>query len=101
MGHSGSSTLLNRVKRHILPSSSKNIHWHIDYLLDNNSAIISKIWMIPAKQKLECIIAQELLNISDGHIPQFGSSDCKCLSHLIFLRNSSTLLDKIKKEYEK
>ena len=87
MGHSGSSTLLNRVKRHISPPSSKKVHWHVDYLLENVNAIIFKLCLIPSKQKLECVIAQELIDMSDDFIPQFGSSDCKCVSHLVFFKN--------------
>ena len=86
MGASGSTTLINRVKRHILPPEKKKTHWHIDYLLQENPLLI-KIYLIPSSQRLECIIAQELLSISDGFIENFGSSDCNCVSHLVYLKN--------------
>ncbi|MFX0070984.1 MAG: DUF123 domain-containing protein [Candidatus Hermodarchaeota archaeon] len=89
MGKKGSSTLINRVKRHLLPSEDKKTHWHIDYFLADNHSHVIKICLIPSHQKLECIIAQELLEVSDNHIKDFGSSDCKCKSHLLFFNSDN------------
>ena len=94
MGDSGSSTLINRLKRHVSPPSRKKVHWHIDYLLESEYAIIYKLWLIPSNQKLECVIAQELLTISDDHVAHFGASDCKCASHLMFFKDFNELLKK-------
>ena len=68
MGTTGSSTLPNRVLRHVKPSKNKEIHWHIDYLLDEDSSFIIKTYLIPSSLKLECLIAQELFTNSDGFI---------------------------------
>lgn len=87
MGVSGSATLINRVKRHVLPPEKKKIHWHIDYLVQNENSLITKIILIPSSQRLECIIAQEIGSISDDIIENFGSSDCNCKSHLLYLKN--------------
>jgi len=86
MAAKGSSTLINRVKRHTLPSDSKKKHWHIDYFLENKEAILTKIYLIPSSVRLECIFAQELLALSDGFIKDFGSSDCNCKSHLVYFK---------------
>lgn len=86
MGVSGAATLINRVKRHLLPPEKKKTHWHIDYLLQKTSLLI-RIYLIPSSQRLECIFAQELLNISDDFIENFGSSDCNCKSHLLYFKN--------------
>lgn len=86
MGTSGSTTLENRVKRHLLPSKNKKIHWHIDYLLENNNSNITTLYLIPTIYKLECHLAKELLMVSNGHINGFGSSDCKCQSHLFYFK---------------
>ncbi len=91
MGNIGSSTLLNRVKRHILNQSEKKIHWHIDYMLADTASIITKIYLIPSIERLECIIAQELSNYSDDFIKNFGSSDCNCESHLFYFKNFTKL----------
>jgi len=84
MGNSGSATLINRVKRHASLPEEKALRWHIDYLLENENSFLTKIYMVPSSHKLECQLAQELLNISDDYIKNFGSSDCKCVSHLLF-----------------
>lgn len=84
MGVSGSATLINRVKRHVLPPEKKKTHWHIDYLLQKS--LLIRIDLIPSSQRLECLVAQELLNLSDDFIENFGSSDCNCLSHLVYLK---------------
>ncbi len=59
----------------------KKLRWHIDYLLP--VANISDIILCPTLDRAECAIALSL-----GHhleaIPGFGSSDCKCCSHLFF-----------------
>ena len=87
MGKIGSSTLENRIKRHIRFPQQKKIHWHIDYLLENKDVSLIKLFLIPHRQKLECILAQELLNMSDGFIEKFGSSDCVCQSHLTYFKD--------------
>lgn len=87
MGVSGSATLINRVKRHVLPPEKKKVHWHIDYFLQNEKSLLIRIDLIPSSQRLECIVAQELLNLSDDFIENFGSSDCNCKSHLLYLKN--------------
>jgi len=97
MGDYGSSTLMNRVKRHIQPSNKKKTHWHIDYLLNQKMSTITRIYLIPSIERLECIIAKDLIKFSNDFIKDFGSSDCNCQSHLFyskefkefnFLRNS-------------
>jgi len=87
MGNYGSSTLLNRVKRHVLIKKNKSIHWHIDYLLADFRSLITKVYLIPSIEPLECKIAQELSEICDNSIQKFGSSDCKCTSHLFYFKN--------------
>ena len=91
LGNSGASTLVNRVKRHISSSNSKKIHWHIDYLLNNKNSTICCIYLIPSLQNLECLIANELLSVSDDYINNFGSSDCNCKSHLLYFKDFKPL----------
>ncbi|MFX1322152.1 MAG: DUF123 domain-containing protein [Promethearchaeota archaeon] len=86
----GRNLLLNRVKRHIL-SNNKKMHWHIDYLLANSNSIINRLYLIPSTKRWECTIANELLDITDGYIKNFGSSDCNCISHLFYSRLSDTI----------
>lgn len=92
MGNYGSSTLLNRVKRHVSNESKKRIRWHIDYLLADNHSLIVKLYLIPSREPLECTIAKELSKKCDDFIKNFGSSDCLCQSHLYYFKK----LDKFK-----
>ena len=86
MGSYGSATLDNRVKRHVLSSNNKKTHWHIDYLLNYERSIITRLYLIPSLSRLECIIAKEIMDLSDGKIENFGSSDCACSSHLYYFQ---------------
>lgn len=91
MGSYGSTTLINRIKRHISINNNKKNHWHIDYLIENDHVSIVKIILIPSSFRLECIIAQELLDKSNDFIENFGSSDCLCKSHLIYFKQFNNL----------
>ena len=84
MAKSGASTLINRVKRHVLKGDNKKIHWHIDYLLNCEHVNMTKLYLIPSIERYECIIAQEMVKKADKYIPNFGASDCSCNSHLFY-----------------
>lgn len=84
MGNKGSMTLENRIKRHISNLNDKKIFWHIDYLLKNKKCVITHIYLIPSIMRLECIISEEISNNSDNLVRDFGSSDCRCPSHLYY-----------------
>ena len=98
MGEKGSSTIINRVKRHLKPASDKKTHWHIDYFLEDENSVIIRMYLIPSVLKLECKIAQEIFNGSDGYIKNFGSSDCNCLSHLLYFEHFKSLKEIYKKD---
>ena len=68
-----------RLSRHL--KRDKKLHWHIDYLLQKAS--ITDIIIGESGDRIECAIAQALSSQFDS-IPGFGSSDCKCRSHLFF-----------------
>ena len=91
MGDKGSTTLENRVKRHISKPKEKRIFWHIDYLLTNKKCVITHIYLIPSSIRLECIISNDISENSDNLINNFGSSDCECPSHLYYFQNFQDL----------
>ena len=91
MGKKGSTTLINRVKRHVLPPDKKKKHWHIDYLLESELANLIQILLIPSTNRIECLISNELNEHSDGFIDDFGSSDCYCKSHLYYFSNYNNI----------
>ncbi len=76
---SARSGLTQRVRRHL--RREKRRHWHIDYLL----AVADRVeaFVLPGSDVTECELHQEL---SGGRcaIRGFGSSDCRCLSHLAY-----------------
>ena len=69
----------SRLSHHL--KGNKKARWHIDYLLDKAS-IVSVI-LGETQNRAECHIAQAVGRQFDA-IPGFGSSDCRCRSHLFF-----------------
>ena len=68
-----------RLSHHL--KRNRKPHWHIDYLLEK--ATIIDIGICETEGRTECNIAQSLGSQFDS-IPDFGSSDCHCPSHLFF-----------------
>ena len=90
---------------------NKKTHWHIDYFLEQ--AVIREIILCPnellasshseyneesynaqGRLRMECFLAQALAK-EFQYIPGFGSSDCKCRSHLYFANRKDRLKAKI------
>ncbi len=80
------NNLRARINRHL--SQEKKIHWHIDYLL--KQATIEHIYYKITTEKEECPLAQKLTQKLDS-IPNFGSSDCNCESHLFYSETPCSL----------
>lgn len=78
--YSGSAKmcLKKRIERH--GRKKKKVFWHIDYLTSK----FRPYFHLPVRidKPYECYIARRLAAMCDWIIPNFGSSDCKCLSHL-------------------
>jgi Uri superfamily endonuclease len=79
-----------RLARHL--RKEKELHWHIDYLL--KEAKLLEIILCPGEQRIECSLARELAKEFQS-IPGFGSSDCKCQSHLYFTNEKDRLKAKV------
>ena len=85
-----------RIKRHI--RKQKKLHWHIDYLLQK--AKIEDIWIRP-HFFAECSTAALIRNSNPSpKVPQegFGSSDCRCSSHLFYFPPGTTGLNSLIKK---
>jgi Uri superfamily endonuclease len=80
--------LKKRVERHLRKRKPK--FWHIDYLLGNNNVKVVRAFYNEAGKTDECRIAREL-NERATPIIRFGSSDCKCTSHLFRIEAPSHL----------
>lgn len=63
----------------------KKLRWHIDYLLEH--AQLVEVWSAASTDRMECVWAQAARELTGSEMPAsgFGSSDCRCLSHLIYL----------------
>jgi len=72
-----------RVGRHL--RRVKKLRWHIDYL---RQRVENACAFIQPNSRSECTYASELI-ISGGEVAMkgFGSSDCRCKSHLIYFTN--------------
>ena len=76
----------SRINRHL--TEDKKPKWHIDYLL--NEARVLQVILYETEQRLECLLSQALTNELPC-IPDFGSSDCQCRSHLYFATDRPSL----------
>lgn len=76
-----------RISRHL--KEDKRKFWHIDYLLPH--ARIKEIVIHP--QKSECDWNGRLARLKEARIPVqgFGSSDCKCVTHLLYFKRRPIL----------
>jgi len=74
------NNLEKRIARHL--KNRKKEHWHIDYLLASRNAVVEEVLYRQSNERQECKFAQ-LLSRSGAAVTNFGSSDCKCKSHLI------------------
>jgi len=81
---SAQNNLEKRIERHLRKTKQK--FWHIDYLLDDANVEVLKVFYENAGKSEECKVANK---ISERCVPTkgFGSSDCKCKSHLFKLKN--------------
>ena len=79
----GPGGLEARLARH--RRRDKKLRWHIDYLLEH--AQLVEVWSAVSTARLECLWAQAARQLpgSETPVPGFGSSDCRCPSHLIRL----------------
>ena len=87
--------LERRIERHL--RREKLVFWHIDYLLKNPSARVSKIFMKNSGKQDECNVAEKIGARGEA-VTGFGCSDCCCKSHLYRVNDYSFLKD-ILKEY--
>lgn len=75
--------LAARLARHL--RSDKKLHWHIDYLLPH--ARIEHVRLRVTRQPLECAWNAAALRrpAARAIVRRFGSSDCRCPTHLVYL----------------
>lgn len=77
---SAQNSLEKRVARH--RSRTKKLRWHIDYLTADERVMVEEAYAYELPRRYECILAEILAENSQKPIKGFGSSDCRCQSHL-------------------
>ncbi len=79
---SAKKNIEKRIERHL--SKKKNLHWHIDYLLNNDAV---QVFDVKKSEITECSLNKKTKGIII--IEGFGSSDChlRCRSHLKYKKN--------------
>ncbi len=88
---------LQRVRRHVNVFASHNTNhtWHIDYL--STGAALCRVYVFVTDKRLECALASCLrASAASSAIKRFGSSDCKCDSHLFHVTDIHHLEREIK-----
>ena len=79
---SAKTNIDKRIERHL--SKKKKLHWHIDYLLNNDNV---EVFNTKKSKMIECSLNKK----TNGTIiiKGFGSTDCNldCKSHLKYLGN--------------
>lgn len=81
--------LEGRLRRHL--RSEKKLHWHIDYLAAVSRVV--DVWWIADEARRECEWAACATGVAGVSIPapKFGSSDCRCTSHLMYGNSIATV----------
>jgi Uri superfamily endonuclease len=78
----GPGGLCGRLSHHLTPSPRPR--WHIDYL--RCVASVVEVWTTSDQRRLECVWSAAAGSLRGAkHVPGFGSSDCRCASHLVAL----------------
>ena len=91
---SAQNNLEKRVKRHLERKKVK--FWHIDYLLDNPKVKVVEVFFAKAAKPEECKIARRLSEL-EVPVNGFGSSDCRCASHLFKIKSYSSFREYVRK----
>ncbi len=89
----GPGGLRARVARHL--RDSKRIHWHIDYL--RSVAAVEEVWFTTQAGGTEHRWANALGSMPGASVPLpgFGSSDCRCVSHLFYFSSRPAVRDMV------
>jgi Uri superfamily endonuclease len=89
---SAQNNMEKRLARHL--KNTKKKFWHIDYLLTSPETAVRRIFTCEAGKAEECRLA-DLLRIGGSAVTGFGSSDCKCKSHLFKISSYEFLRERM------
>ena len=85
----GPGGLASRVGRHA--TVEKGCRWHVDYLTAMGT--LDEVWYTTDTLRRECLWAKALRQMRGATVPleRFGSSDCRCRSHLVCFQKRPSL----------
>ena len=85
----GPGGLRARIGRHL--KRVKRLRWHVDYLRAVTEPV--EVWLTTDPQRRECEWAEALRQMPGAEVPLagFGSSDCRCPSHLLYCKMKPSL----------
>ena len=84
--------LEGRIRRHL--RQEKKLHWHIDYMAA--VADVYEVWWLAGAEREECVWARQCHDQGGAVVARgFGSSDCRCATHL-FHTGSETFLNQLR-----
>ncbi len=88
-----------RIKRHISVISGENStrRWHIDYILPYLD--LRDVITTTTERDLECAVAG-MIGAKCIPVPNFGCTDCRCLSHLHYSSNYLVMLSACKEAHK-
>lgn len=82
--------LEGRIRRHL--RQTRKLHWHIDYL--TSAAKVTEVWWLVSEERWECRWAEAIAGMGGEIVARgFGSSDCRCSTHLLRLQNAHYLAE--------
>lgn len=81
---SGLNNLEKRIERHL--GKEKKKRWHIDYFLQKGKIV--GVEKIETSRKAECLLSKRVGKMANSYVKGFGSSDCKCASHLYYFKSN-------------
>lgn len=75
-----------RIARHL--RTRKRMRWHIDYLLRYGRILVVKRYTAGERSECELSLGVEMVRGSRMVAAGFGSSDCRCPSHLFYFQRN-------------
>jgi len=77
-----------RIRRHL--RQDKKRHWHVDHL--TAMAPVVEVWWVEDEDRWECRWAETIMAQGGEVVARgFGSSDCRCLTHLVYVESGKDL----------
>ncbi len=91
----GSDGIRSRVGHHM--NTNDYVHGHVDYIKKETELV--EVWYTYSTEIYEHLWSNTLLLCHGASVPypSFGSSDCDCISHLVFFKIGPSFKEFIKK----